>query len=309
MESAAAVAHRKKPQYEIDYAKSVGHGSFATVYKCWKTGQPDSTTYAVKKANKKPEYDFLIQREKEVALRFKEMAHPNLLHVEDVYEDDDALYIYTKFYALGTLESYIRTTLPAYEVPHIFRGIVEGLNHLHANKIVHRDMKTDNVLLELRDGQVFPVISDLGFARDADQGQMMGTMIGTPVMMSPELHQGLPYTSAVDIWALGILLYKLVFGEYPFRSANMMSLIKTGQFVITAGTLTSAACLQTIEQCLRDDPDSRPTTKKLLESPLCTKEWDKLDLVYVKRDFRLSTKELLFEKYKSNQYFCEDIKQ
>jgi protein kinase A len=94
--------------------------------------------------------------------------------------------------------------------------ITIGVNYLHSKAIIHRDLKLENILIDT-DGYI--KIIDFGIA--SNQKDTAKTFIGTPEYYSPEMIAGKPYTSAVDWWALGILIYEMVIGRSPFKDINM----------------------------------------------------------------------------------------
>jgi serine/threonine protein kinase len=99
-----------------------------------------------------------------------------------------------------------------------FKQIAEGLHHCHSNKIIHRDIKLNNILLD----EGFTVkICDFGISKIVKKGEILKEQCGTPAYMSPEmiLHQGYRGFSC-DIWSLGILLYFLFIGTFPFLAKN-----------------------------------------------------------------------------------------
>jgi fused-like protein len=114
-------------------------------------------------------------------------------------------------------------SLPEEEVQKIAKQLVRALHYLHHNRIIHRDMKPQNVLVGAG-GAV--KLCDFGFARVMSAKTMVLTSIkGTPLYMAPELVQEKPYTHAVDLWSLGVILYELFTGQPPFYTNNIYSLI------------------------------------------------------------------------------------
>eukprot|EP01052_Picozoa_sp_SAG31_P027490 SAG31_NODE_2578_length_5440_cov_1.848717_4_plen_135_part_00 len=113
--------------------------------------------------------------------------------------------------------------LPETAVQSIAKQLVKALHYLHHNRIIHRDMKPQNVLVGAG-GTV--KLCDFGFARVMSAKTMVLTSIkGTPLYMAPELVQEKPYTHAVDLWSLGVILYELYTGQPPFYTNNIYSLI------------------------------------------------------------------------------------
>lgn len=100
---------------------------------------------------------------------------------------------------------------------------VRALHYLHSNRIIHRDMKPQNILIG-SSGAV--KLCDFGFARAMSANTMVLTSIkGTPLYMAPELVQEQPYNHTVDLWSLGVILYELYVGQPPFYTNSIYSLI------------------------------------------------------------------------------------
>jgi calcium-dependent protein kinase len=92
------------------------------------------------------------------------------------------------------------------------KGILEAINHCHANNVVHRDIKPENIMINDEDE---PKLIDFGLSKNNSDKKKMATVAGTPFYMAPEvLNQN--YTSKADIWSLGVLLYTMVSGYLPF---------------------------------------------------------------------------------------------
>lgn len=104
---------------------------------------------------------------------------------------------------------------------HIFKPLVLALKHIHSNGLVHRDIKSDNIMIT---DNCSPKLLDFGFAADVAGDDMNGfftTKIGTPEYMAPEMHEGVPYRGTQsDVFALAIVLFQMVLGLRPFEEAR-----------------------------------------------------------------------------------------
>lgn len=117
----------------------------------------------------------------------------------------------------------------------IFRRVVSAIKYCHDSRISHRDLKFDNILIN--EGKKVKII-DFGFAvRQRDDSDVVSTYCGTPTFMSPEIVKRIPHDpSKADVWALGIVLYKLVMNRYPFKAntdQELNSLILKGELHIS----------------------------------------------------------------------------
>ena len=104
-----------------------------------------------------------------------------------------------------------------------FVQIALAIKHVHDRKVLHRDIKTENLLLT-QNGCV--KLADFGIAKTLDYtGEMAGSTVGTPYYLSPEIVQSRPYDSKSDIWALGVVLYEMCQLHPPFRSGSLHGLV------------------------------------------------------------------------------------
>jgi len=147
--------------------------------------------------------------------------------------------------------------------------ILEGLIHLHAAGIIHRDIKCDNVFINQKTGNV--VIGDLGLSRSADLMDKSMSMVGTVPFMAPEqlnLDER-KYGPKVDIYALGMTVLEMISGEYPFEECNALPyIIKNiidNKPPDTLGRLREGPTREFICYCLTRDPADRPTAEALRE--------------------------------------------
>ena len=109
----------------------------------------------------------------------------------------------------------------------IFQQILMGLNYLHINNIVHRDIKLENVLMQTDNKDDLTLkITDFGFAKVFNREEGLTDILGSPLYMAPEIVQKKSYNSAVDIWAAGVLLHILLVGEPPYMAKTKKEIFK-----------------------------------------------------------------------------------
>lgn len=191
------------------------------------------------------------------------------------YDGSGAVHIALEYMDHGCLSTFIQRVGPIPErvVQMITIDCVRGLRFLHANHVLHRDLKTANILLSRR--LCCAKLSDFGLARALDAGvSRVGTFVGTVAYMSPERLEGSKYTYASDVWALGVSMMECLLGRYPFdrpqnyfdyidatMTANMWSTCDQSELNI------SSQARDFITQCTIAEPKQRPLAKDLLEHP------------------------------------------
>ncbi|NXI54745.1 STK36 kinase, partial [Chloroceryle aenea] len=162
-----------------------------------------------------------LQREIEI---MSGLHHPNIIQMLDSFETDKEVVVVTD-YAEGELFQILEDdgSLPEDQVQTIAAQLVSALYYLHSHRILHRDMKPQNILLG-KDGVV--KLCDFGFARAMSIHTMVLTSIkGTPLYMSPELVEERPYDHTADLWSVGCILYELFVGTPPFYTSSIFQLV------------------------------------------------------------------------------------
>lgn len=148
------------------------------------------------------------------------------------------------------------------EAKRIFHQIVEGISYCHSLNIVHRDIKLENILL---DAQRNIKIIDYGFSICVDPGQRLKIFCGTPSYMAPEIVQKHEYSGAkADVWALGVLLFVLLAGKYPFKGINDIDLYqKIKKCRLELPHNLSEQSKNLISKILRYSPSERPAASEV----------------------------------------------
>lgn len=152
------------------------------------------------------------------------LDHENIILMFDAFETEREFCVVTE-YAQGELFDILQDDkrMPEKTVQQIAKQLIKALNYLHSNRIIHRDMKPQNVLIG-SNGRI--KLCDFGFARAMSNNTIVLTSIkGTPLYMSPELVKEQPYDATSDLWSLGVILYELFVGQPPFYTNSIYSLI------------------------------------------------------------------------------------
>ncbi len=164
-----------------------------------------------------------------------QLHHPHILPLIEFGDEQGILYLVMPFIEGGTLTSYLRRSLPDLnDVAAIFTQLLDAVEYAHEEGLIHRDIKSSNVLLEARRGSTpYVYLADFGLVRYSEQAdsELAGKPIpldqipGTPHYMAPEQARGI-VTSATDIYALGVLLYQMLVGELPYDDPDDVKVVK-----------------------------------------------------------------------------------
>lgn len=203
------------------------------------------------------------------------LKHPHVVSLQESFFDpsEEQLFIVQDFCDGGTLRDEIVATkeknssFSEQQIMQWFVQLTMALHHIHSKRVLHRDLKSQNVFLTKK-GVV--KIGDFGISRMMENSfDMAQTICGTPCYLSPELCQDVPYSSKADVWALGCLLFEMCVLRYAFEANNYLSLmykiVKVDHGEIPSQYSSSLAEL--IKQLLAKSPDDRPSAGTVLNLP------------------------------------------
>ncbi|XP_034863007.1 serine/threonine-protein kinase 36 [Mirounga leonina] len=243
----------------------IGEGSFGRVYKGRRkySAQVVALKFIPKLGRSEKELRNL-QREIEI---MRGLRHPNIVHMLDSFETDKEVVVVTD-YAEGELFQILEDDgkLPEDQVQAIAAQLVSALYYLHSHRILHRDMKPQNILLAKGGGIK---LCDFGFARAMSTNTMVLTSIkGTPLYMSPELVEERPYDHTADLWSVGCILYELAVGTPPFYTTSIFQLVSLILKDPVRWPTTISPCFKSFLQgLLTKDPRQRLSWPDLLHHP------------------------------------------
>ncbi|XP_058795036.1 serine/threonine-protein kinase fused [Phymastichus coffea] len=245
--------------------KQVGEGSFGQVFKARRRG--DNAIVAFKVTRKKGRTDkelVSLRRECEVQ---KELNHPNIIRMFDSFETDSKFIVITEYVEKELYDIVVKAGRLSEERSQVIAcDLVSALHYLHTRRILHRDLKPQNVLV---DTSGVAKLCDFGFARLMSQEiHVLRSVKGTPLYMAPELIDELPYDHKVDLWSLGCIVYELVSGVPPFQTTSMRYLVSmVRQADIKWPEHISDNCRSFLQGLLQKDPTKRLAWPELKVHP------------------------------------------
>lgn len=251
---------KKRPTKSIGHyiiGKTIGEGTFGKV----KLGTHILTgdKVAVKILEKERITDVAdVERVSREIHILKLIRHPNIIQLYEIIETPKQLYLIMEYANGGELFDYIvkKHKIEENEACKFFQQIISGIEYIHKLKIVHRDMKPENLLLD-HNNQI--KIVDFGLSNTFKDNELLKTAWGSPCYASPEMIAGKAYVGPnADIWSWGIILYALVWGFLPFEDQNTATLYKkilAGEF--TLPDFISRDVKELIIKILVTDPEKR----------------------------------------------------
>ncbi len=212
-------------RYEIE--RELGRGAMGVVFlgkdpKIARTVAIKTLSYQAFDDGHLPELKERFFREAEAAGR---LDHPSIVTVYDVGEEADLAYIAMDYAQGRPLSEFVKPgrLLPLPTVLEIIARVADALAYAHSQKVVHRDIKPGNIIYNPNDGAI--KITDFGIAKISDDSRTKtGSVMGSPLFMSPEQLKGQKVTGASDIYSLGVTFYKLVSGATPYQGDTLANL-------------------------------------------------------------------------------------
>lgn len=193
------------------------------------------------------------------------LRHPNIIQLLSSFDTEKEL-VFVCEYAVSDLHKLLAKegSLGEPKTQKLSYDLISALYYLHSHRILHRDLKPPNILL---DKNYKAKLCDFGLARNMTLGtQILTSMKGTPLYMAPELLEGCGYGHETDLWSLGCIIYEMLAGETPFHTRSIMQLMKLIHWhCIKWPSFLSSNCITFLQGLLVNNPKKRMSWDDILE--------------------------------------------
>lgn len=260
------------------------------------------------------------QRLRRELTNLHKLKHENIIQIKGCENTKNNTYIALEFCNGGNLLQYqkyyqkkTKTTLNELYIQKLLRQITSGLEYMHEKKIIHRDIKLENILLNFDKypnmaikGKIPPKvnydnislsdsftvkIADLGFSKDIEASNITATILGTPINMSPDMVENYNsketknYNTSVDLWSLGTITYELLTGKPAFNGKQYEAIFKQimeGKYSLPSSLVVSVEIISFINGLLQYYPEKRLNWAQIKSHPFLTKRTDEFTYIELK---------------------------
>mmetsp|Transcript_20239 Transcript_20239/g.21978 ORF Transcript_20239/g.21978 Transcript_20239/m.21978 type:complete len:357 (+) Transcript_20239:230-1300(+) len=255
--------------------RKIGSGGFSSIYLAENEfGEQVAIKSIKKRSNASSDYYFREARIHYLLSQFDE----KIVKFYEMYEDDEYVHFVLEYLPGGDLFDTLINQMKMKKfysekiIKNIIKNLLQSVQTMHANNIVHRDLKLENLLLVNKADQVPNIkLADFGLAVEDITGDNITTFAGTPLYMAPENHRKESYGKPVDIWAVGLITYLLFCGNLPFGNDEnfVKARVLKGEFQFREKEWQNSSSLMRdfIKNMLKIDPRLRPTVEESLNHP------------------------------------------
>lgn len=237
--------------------KKLSKGSYGNIYLI---NDKFNHKYVLKKID-------IIDKDSEIKMNKSEILIgffnkcPFLINYYDIFTTTSNLYLIMKYCPQGTLKDYLKNNLSIEKKNNLVSNIISGIQYLHNNKVIHRDLKSDNILIY----NDTPLISDFGTCCILNEFEYFGkTSIGTPYYLSPEIASGINHTYKADIYSLGCILCEVYKNKLPYSGVNIGNLFYNVSKSKMDIILSNNNIDYLIKKMLNNDPSKRPSINQII---------------------------------------------
>lgn len=279
---------------DFEIQEFIAKGTFAKVSKC--VERDTGCIFAVKVFHAGDDVYDKERIDSEIEI-WRTLRHRNIVHLHNSFYECSTIWVVLEFVDGKTLFDDLvnGTDFSEEESRMIMQQIIEALDYLHRRRIVHRDIKADNIILQKANGKTTVKLTDFGLARrlPRDSDVITCDVEGAPLYLAPETILADPVGTAVDIWACGVVLFLLLVGHPPFWQSDdkkLMSMIVGGRYHMAARywNQVSDDAIDLVKRMLVIHPEKRVTALKALNHPWITDfvESERDNIVQIKENTR-----------------------
>lgn len=262
------------------YRELLGRGSTANVYRG--THVTSGEVVAVKKFNKNMVGKLFLERISSEVSLLKRLTHSHIVGYRDMIESKNHFYLICELCNGGDLKTFLQSSgaLSQLEAKYYFGQLRSAIQYLSSLNIVHRDIKPQNILLHFRKPRTSLLydfkdvqlkLVDFGFAKEVNTPDMNSTLCGSPMFMAPEIICESRIHARSDLWSIGVILYKAVFGTYPYgEPTNLLELSRVMTNFTVEIPQRISCCIHLrdlIERLLQQDPIDRIDWSDFFDHP------------------------------------------
>jgi len=284
----------------------IGEGSYGEVYLTTKANS--KATYATKKIDKqKITSEKLRQYFFQEIKILREVKHPNIMELVDIKSSHNNIYIITEYINGGTITENLTLYQKHFKKPfteeiviHLMKQIADAIHYLHEKRIIHRDLKLENILMHfdnIDDKKKMNIMNakikiiDFGFSSYLNDKDILTSIVGSPLNMAPDIlhaltdtnwRKNLRYNEKADIYSIGVIMFYMLIGKPPFNAADYKDLynkVNHGIFSIPKNLKLSWECIRLMNGMMMEDADKRFSIMEVLHSEFLMKSYKDFEII------------------------------